>query len=224
MSTAVTAPGRDNLSLYQIEADLQELMVCLEEAENEATREAVEQGIREYLEREVRKVDGVRAYLKHCEVMAAAATAEMRVQAQRAAAWTARAKKLIDGCKSSMESFGVKRLEGNTGTLVLKGNGGVQPLEIADESLVPDEYCRAVVELPYRDWLYMVECAGPEVSIPKPKRLVDNSSVRKAITEPCWACEGRCSTDSPCSLCGNTGLAGVPGAQLGPRGTHLEVK
>lgn len=223
MITTATAPGRDNLSLFKIEADLQELMVCLEEAEDDATRAAVEQGIREYLEHEVRKVDGVRAYLKHCEVMATAATAEMRAQAQRAAAWTARAKRLMDGCKSVMESFGVKRLEGNTGTLALKGNGGLAPLQIADESLVPDEYCKAVVEMPYSEWVQGL-VGGASV-----KRFVDNAAVRKALSEPCWACQGSGKhgedyPDLPCPACHGDGKQGVPGAQLLPRSTRLEVK
>src|SRR6516225_10011646 len=68
----VTRPGNELMSLYQIESDLVELMAALDEAEDEETKRAIEQGIEEYLGREVRKVDHIRGYLRYCETMIAA--------------------------------------------------------------------------------------------------------------------------------------------------------
>ena len=221
----MSTEGRDNLSLYQIEADLQELMAAYSEAEEDATREAIEAGIREYVEREVMKVDGIRSYLRHCEVMADAAKAEAAAQLERSKQWTKRAEKLESACLAVMTQMGKKRLEGNTGALVAKKNGGVAPIEITDEMLVPDEFCVAQVEMPWVIW----DCAdkvtvGIMPEHVKVKRVVSNTAIRKSIDLTCWACNGICSEENPCSLCGNSGLAGVPGARLLERGSSLQVK
>ena len=221
-----TAPARDNLSLYEIERDLQELMAAYSEAEaDEATRQAIERGIREYLEREIRKVDGVRAYLLHCEHMAQGAAAEAERQMARAAEWTRRANRLKQGCAEAMGAFGVKRLEGRTGRLSLKGNGGPAPLEVADETRVPDELCKAEISMPWTLWIALriaLDDLPDAADKWRAKRSVSNSAIRAQLEAPCWLCGG--SDSEACPQCGGTGLTPVPGARLVPRGQHLEVK
>ena len=56
--------GEYKLSLLDIERGLYELMEAREDAQDEAVRAAVDQAIAEYAQREVEKVDNIRAYLR----------------------------------------------------------------------------------------------------------------------------------------------------------------
>jgi hypothetical protein len=117
----------------------------------------------------------------------------------------------------------------------LKGNGGLEPLDIYDEALVPDDYCTATVTLPWNLWLVLRESISVE-DFPKSIRSVDSAAVRKALAEPCWVCEGTgqgndIGTDrdgeaisGSCTSCGGSGKAGVPGCALRDRGFHLEIR
>lgn len=214
-----TLEVRDNLSLYQIEEGLQELMAAYSEAEDDVTRAAIEEGIREYVQREVTKVDSIRSYLRHCEVMAVAAKCEADSQMERSRAWKKRAEKLEAACLGTMVNMGAKRLEGSTGALVVKKNGGVAPLDITEPSIIPDEYCTATVKLPYNEWRVLCEDQG--LSYAKVSREISNTAVRKALEAPCWLCDGK---GGGCSSCGGSGKQGVPGARLLERGSHLEVR
>jgi hypothetical protein len=223
MSTAL-APieGRDNLSLYQIESDLQELMAAYGEAEDDATRQAIHQGIQEYATREVVKVDGIRSYLRHCEVMAVAAKCEADAQMERSRKWKRRAEKLEAICLSTMIAMGKKRLEGKSGELIVKTNGGAQALDITEPSIVPDEYCLAQVTMSCADWDALYDTAGKPVLVgSRVDRVPDSAAIRAALKAPCWLCAGK---DQDCDQCGGTGTSSVPGARLRERGVHLEVK
>lgn len=167
------------LSLWDIEAGLADLMEAREEAQDEAARNMVDQAITEYVQREVQKVDMIRAYLRHCEVMAKAAKEEAERQSRMQRAWEDRGQRLRAFCVSALQAFGRPRVEGRTGKLIVKGNGGLRPLLISDESQIPDEYKPAVVTYP-----------------------VDKDKLRAAL---------------------EAGLS-VPGASLGERGVHLEVR
>ena len=48
-----------------------------------------------------------------------------------------------------------KKLEGRTGALYLKANGGKQAVEVTDESLVPDELCTVTVTMTLTYWTQM---------------------------------------------------------------------
>ena len=61
-----------NLSLFNIEAGLHELLEAWQEAASPEAIAAAEQTIQAYAEAEVRKVDGIRSYLKACEQQAEA--------------------------------------------------------------------------------------------------------------------------------------------------------
>ncbi len=129
-------------SLFQLEHELVELMALREEmveAGEDVT--ACDQQIQKYVQLQLRKVDGIRAYLRHCEVMRAAAIEESGRLVRLATQWQTRHDKLKDICRETMEHFGIKRIEGQRGSLSLRGNGGFAALTITDESLIPEELC-----------------------------------------------------------------------------------
>lgn len=207
MTQAVTSADH-SLSLFQLEAELVELMAFRESEDlTPDERDACDAQITEYLKREIRKVDGIRSYLRHCEVMAAAAKDESERQATRARMWANRADRLKAVCQAVMETFKVKRLEGNTGALALKGNGGLAPLVVYDESLVPDELCEYHIRVSSSMWAAILR-ACPALSAPDLSATdfaVERLVVKKAVREALAAGD-------------------VAGARLEPRGQHIEVK
>jgi hypothetical protein len=88
---------------------------------------------------EVKKVDGIRGYLKHCAMMEKCAKEERDAQAKRAKTWEGRRERLSKYVVSIMQGLGIKKLEGRTGTLAVHGNGGVQPFEITNAELLPPD-------------------------------------------------------------------------------------
>lgn len=232
-----------NLSLLGIENALHDLMCAWQEADTpEAMREA-EQAIAEYAAQEVRKVDGIRAYLNLCESMAEAAKDEAAVQTARRAMWTARRDRLKAFCADVMTSIGKKRLDGLHGSLTLKGNGGVQPLMVTDESLLPDQYLNVTVKMPMVLWRDVLKSADRRAvqllcSPARYRETVEpnNGEIRKALESRCEDCSGTGKryqvTDAleldqelvPCVSCGGSGKMSVPGARLLPRGESLVIR
>lgn len=233
---AMQRPG--SLSLYSLTDDLAQLLA--ERAEMVEGREdtaEVDTAIEQYMAALPDKVDAVVHVLRTLESIETLAAEEIaRLTARRRAAASNR-ERLEQYCCSILEQQpkpkrGSRKLEGATSTLALKGNGGVEPLDITDESLVPDEYCMAEIRMPWNEWLglqYFLE--RHESQIPETchtVRSVDNTSVRKELAQACWLCGGSgagdTETQAPCSSCGGTGKTGVPGARLLPRGSHLEIR
>ncbi len=220
-------PYAGKMSLFQIESELLQLMEFAEDPERtDEERAAADEQIKEYISREIRKVDNIRAYLRHAEVMEAAAKAEYALQRSRAEAWKSRATRLKDRVLQIMQVIGEKKLEGKTGTLTVKGNGGLQPLVIRDETLIPPQYCKVMVTMSLARWL-SIQQGLEDVTV---VRCVDNDLVRRALSEPCPLCHGlkRVIVDEvlvdPCNACGGEGTRRVPGARLEPRGNSLIVK
>lgn len=134
---------------------------------------------------------------------------------------------------------GPKKLVGSTHTLTLTGNGGVQPLEITDESLVPNEYCQWEGWLTDTAYNWLIDCFGDQGG--KLKRVVSNELVREALEQACGGCDGKGFVNPDgsavnafegsdadrflsCPQCDGTGRAGVPGARLVERGRHVTVR
>lgn len=195
------------LTLYGIEAALEECQELLESAESAAEKKAAQDALTEYVAQEIEKVDNIRAYLKHCARMADAARDEARLQAKRGEAWEERGERLKDLVKMIMEQRGRKRLEGKTGTIRVQGNGGLKPLTVTDDSLVPDKYKLGCVAMSVANWKKLL---GPEgwdkmVSIEgEPMQVtieILNEAIRAALSR---------------------GEA-VPGTRLEERGEHLRV-
>ena len=115
-----------DLSLYTIESDLANLVEMREQAQarvvanetrtdDEITEEddalgdpfqelkVIDDQIREYVTAEIRKVDNIRSFWRHCELMRDAAKEEARVQSERSKAWGARLDRLKATCALVME-------------------------------------------------------------------------------------------------------------------------
>ena len=198
--------GAGSLSLFEIERALVDLLAEYEDCQDDAERANVQTAIEAYVAAEVQKVDGVRAYLRHCEIMAAAAQEEAERFRDRSKAWGNRAERLKDACLRVMTAAGKKKLEGRTGSLLAKGNGGLAPLVVTDATMLPEEcvvyegkvagplWARTLKQCP---WLEP-EFAGAAV---KMERSANNAAIREAL-----------------------GKGPVAGAYLDERGKHLEVK
>ena len=194
-----------DLSLFDIERGLHELLGTWQEAETPEAITAADQAIQAHIAAEVRKVDGIRRYLRACESQAAAAKAEAEVQTRRAQMWTARRDRVKAFVYDTMKSFGVTKLEGQTGALQIKGNGGLQPLTITDATELPANLIDAVVTMPLDAWEKIATIPFVRaIVLTQAKEIMqpNNQRIRAAI-----AAEG-----------------GVPGARLEQRGDHLEVK
>ena len=148
-------PEKTKLSLWDIESGLHELMEAREEADATGIL-AIDQAILDYIHREIEKVDGVRAYLKHCDIMAKAAREEANRQQERAQRWESRRDRLRTFCLMTLEAFGRKRLEGRTGSISIRANGGLRPLVITSEADIPERFKIQVVS-------YQIDKAGLRV-------------------------------------------------------------
>ena len=239
-----------DLSLYTIESDLSNLIEMREQAQaelyaittlgesperTEATEalKIIDDQISQYIGAEIRKVDNIRSFWRHCELMRDAAKAEAETQAQRAKAWASRLDRLKETCRSVMETIPFptgkpRKLEGRTGSLLLKANGGKQAVEISDESMVPDELCTVTVTMSAALWnaaavFFAEDLVGTKVG----PRTPSLSLIGEAIQKPCVACNGvgapwNNSASVPCPECGGSGHQSVPGCRLSPRSNHVE--
>lgn len=226
----------DTLSLYHLEQTLVELMAMLTEPDLQPEeREAIEGQIKEYVAQEVRKVDNIRGYLKHCGMMLEAAKAEARAQLDRAAKWEAKRDALKDLVKRAMEAFEVKRLEGTTGAFSLRANGGKQPVIVDNPELVPDECCQYELKrLSAVVFRRIVKECNLQFSAADVERVPRMSLIEAALQKPCAACAGQgCIlavrqgegwVNIQCETCGGSGKQGVPGAHLAERGNHVRVE
>lgn len=223
-----------NLSLWNIEAELANL-IDLRDQMAEAGEDVVpcETAIREYCQRELQKVDAIRSYLKHAEMMAAAARSEAEQQAARAKAWQARIDRLKEFCKVTMETWEAKRLDGSTGSILLKANGGRQPVTITNADLIPEELVQyegrisgAAMEqmlqamptlLAYRNTDATIWMRGVDL-----ERIPHKGRIAEALAAACPNCKGL--TPIKCEECDGTGHSKVPGAHLGDRGQHVEIR
>jgi len=193
------------LTLWEIEKGIAELFDALDQADSPETRGACETALAEYFAREVSKVDGIRALYKQFDLLAWAARQEMRDLQQRALTFERRRDKIKELAQIVMEAHGLTRLEGRTGRLLIKGNGGLQPLEITDATAVPDECCKYTGWVRADLWRAMLELyqgLADRSGHYSMERIVDNELTRNAIDR-----EG-----------------GMPGARLADRGRHLEVR
>ena len=216
-----------DLSLYQLESQLSELIemreqtcesVKLAESEGDLPQTierlndevaAIDNAIREYITAEIRKVDGIRAFWLHCELMIQACADEVKAQSARGHAWKQRLERIKSSVKLVMETIPFpegkpKKLEGRTGALYLKANGGKQAVEIHDESLVPDELTQVSVQMSGIAWKELLALAGAES---------DYASAK--VTRAPWL-----------SLIAERLAKGeaVAGARFAERGNHVEVR
>lgn len=203
--------------------------------------------IHQYLTALPEKVDGIRGWWRHCEMLALAASEEAKRQAARGKAWGARLDRLKAMCCSVMDAAGLKKLEGNTGYLSLKSNGGKQPVIVTDPALVPDEFCEITVTMSAAAWAWTERICresdaatihdGPTYTRRVGPRTPRLELIRAALEARCGCCVGtgqevfvsdngheEVEERKLCRECGGTGKQGVPGAYLEARQKHVECR
>jgi len=256
-----------SLSLYQIESDLAQLVRMREEVREtlgeNATPEdiaqelqAIDNAIRQYVRAEIRKADSIADYLLTLDRLAGepkqrkegTIRCELDLEIdrlrERRDALRTRAEHLKEIVKAVMSGMDWKpgkprKLEGLRHNLRLVGNGGVQPLVITDESLIPDDLCVWVGEIDGPAWRYLERLINSHPnfarSVSASVRMVrqpSNAAVRARLSEKCASCNGSGSVlkaedvleTVPCSECNGTGKRLVAGASLGERGESLRVE
>lgn len=235
------AAEEPRFSLLEIEAAQAELVAARMDAEliedpeeRAAALVAVEQAVTEYAAREVQKVDSYRRLIRALTFALAASKDERDRQAARASVIQNLIESIKEGGRRAMEVCGKKRIDGRTGSLILKGNGGVQPL-VKDAKLIPKDLMRVTVRMPLdlferREEEYGYVSMGiAEVIEVQPW----DEKIREALGMACQLCGGlgtKCPSgpsDAPmevCPACGGSGRNSVPGAYLGERGNHIEVR
>lgn len=154
--------------------------------------------VHSYVEREVRKVDGCRAFIRYCKMIIAAATAESKAQKQRADLWEARLNRFNGMLASVISSMDwkkdqVRKLTGATGTLLLKANGGIVPVLIHNESQIPDEFCEVTITINMVDWnfiqaaMFDEENGKPAITAKVGPRTAKLSLIRAELEKKCPA-------------------------------------
>lgn len=235
------------LTLFDLERELVELMEFAEEATAEDEILQARVLIEQYLEKRADKVDAIRGYLKHCDMIAACAREEVKDQAARAKAWEARAQRLKDTCVSVMQQFGEKRLEGRTGELKLHANP--PSVEIYDAMLLPVGVMRYKVTfsgalwerlMDFRDrFRTVIQTLAPGLaeawgSTELGEVTPDKMLIVATLKTPCRACDGTGrhglmridpgeAAKPPCGECAGTGHQLVPGARLVTDKAHLKI-
>jgi hypothetical protein len=241
MSTAI---AERKPSLYEIETSLQLLMQDREETQDPEELAAIDAAIQEYVGKEIAKVDRVRSYIRYAESKVLAAKQAASDATSYAQIWENRIRRVKDAALMAMQTTGAKRLEGTAGTLSVRGNGGVTPLIVTDESLLPLHCIKVRGALPADvfDSILRILAVHDQSRLIRAvqdaefKREPDNGAIRAKLLEPCERCGGagirEGSQHDPsglgmggrCEECGGSGKQGCPGAYLGERGAHLEVR
>lgn len=218
----MSGDGR-GLSLYEIESELVQLIEareaaadCLQVALTEDDRkqlqaelDAADEAIQLYLHEEVRKVDGIIRYVVSQESAATAAKLEAERLKRVAEVRENRARRVKDMVLGIMQGMGYKRLEGTLGALLCKKNGGVQALNIVDEAAIDASFRVVRITMRLRDWERVQFFAAELWEDPDPYRRpmmvtqldIDGQEIRKALA-----------------------AGPVEGAELKPRGVHLEIR
>lgn len=249
------------LSLWNIEQGLADLFEQREHALQELSApelsdllmpelERLDLAIAAYMKAEVQKVDGVRGWWKHLEMMRDAAKDEARTMQDRAQAFDRQLTVLKSAILVTLEEMQwragkPRKLEGKTGSISLVGNGGRQPVVITNETLIPDEYRTVSVKMNAELWRKVCAALPDLAGLQECKKDPNLTAIYNALQEPCGPCDGSGATpedrdgidsnnvpitlrsyrlDLPCEACGGCGKQGVPGAVLAPLGSHVRVK
>ncbi len=224
------AINEKDISLFQLRSELTELMTLRDTPDLEPeAKAAIEYQIKAYIGAELRKVDNIAGFIRSRKMRIKAAKEESARLAALAASWEAEEKFVIDLCKDAMIQWNVKKLEGMHATVALQSNGGLQPLEIPQPALVPEEFVQ------YRGWMSSAAMAEIYERIRgrqdfQFEREPHQGRIRAALAEACNRCKATGSTynlddnKTQCEACSGTGKRQVPGARLGDRGQHVRLK
>ena len=221
-----------SLTLWTIEDSLVQLVgaredtaadpnICEEERADQLR--AIDTALADYIRQEITKVDNVRSYLLHCRLMADAARTERAAMEARVRLWEDREARLKGICIAALDAAEKKRVEGKTGSLSVRGNGGLQPLVVDQPEMLPDEVCVWSGTVGPAVWrkIQMLAITDPATKL---DRQPSNAAIRESLGKPCPECGALPAPSDACQTCGGTGMMGVPGAHLESRGRCLVVK
>jgi hypothetical protein len=242
------------LTLYQIESELadliahrQERIADTEDPPSPDELAAIDGEIDRYHFAEPVKVTGVVAMFRQWK----AQRANIKTERDRLKALDnmleAMETRLKDRVAAALELLpqpakGSRKLVGVDGSqLLLKGNGGLQPLQVdgwdeerrqwvRPDSPLPPDFELATVEMSGTLFLTLSMMKEYEDKIRLIAHVPNNKLIRETLAQPCGRCNatGRLFSagDNPelCDLCGGSGKATVPGARLRDRGNHVEVR
>lgn len=230
------------LSLFQIETELLGLIEARADAQERRSQPGMQEDsgiteelatidglIRDYMKREVAKVDGIALTVKEFAARAKVhkeAAEELLAKARHEEETVERIKAMV---LNVMQEVGEKKFQGRLYTLARHGNGGVRALTVAQPDLVPLERKCCTIELradvvgafseQFAGTYRIVEIAHP-----------DNQSIRLILEEAeraeseikKWA-EAEKWTPEQIATAMNM-IERVPGCRLEERGEHLRIK
>ena len=192
----------NNLTLFEIEKELQELLDMRDEAVEAGAPpvelEAIDKFLQEYEYHEVRKVDGTAHAITVYNQAADIVEAEIERLQGRAKSLRGRADRIKANALAAMQAFGVRKLETPSHTLRVQGNGGLEPLSVP-----------IAEALPIHLRVYTVTIHGHEMSM----IAASTSAKIKDV-----------SANGPAIRAVIKGGENVPGAKLEERGVHLRVE
>jgi Siphovirus Gp157 len=148
-----------NLTLYNIEHELLEVLQLRDEVASDPdmtpqeiadSLQAIDQRISEYVKAEVRKVDGVAAWIRECDARQKLMADEVARLDRVRKAWEARGDRIRQIVIAVMQETGQPKLQGATSVLRLQKNP--PSVEVSQPGLVPAEYQRVTVTMPLRVW------------------------------------------------------------------------
>jgi hypothetical protein len=265
LATAAQPKPMKGVSLYAIEqglADLiayrQERLADKEDPPQQDELDAIEGEIRKYQISEPAKVSGVVAIFRMWKAQIANAKEEIKRFREIVRALEANEARLKEHCAGALEVLPApakgksRSLTGLDGSrLILKGNGGLEPLHVdgwdpdreewSGRQVLPQEYALVTVTMPHDLAIKLLmdhDAIGVEHVRP------NGELIRKTLATSCAACDGIGSYPEqnpawmsaealdagatceakPCPHCNGTGRKLVPGARLLPRGSHVECR
>jgi hypothetical protein len=227
------AQVRPNLG-QDLECDLLEARQALE---------AISKTLGEYMTLEATKVDNYHRFFTMAESLVEQIKAEetklagRRHRLEKAIAW------LKERAVAAMGAAKKKRIEGTAGrSLALIANGGRAPLVVdgwdgvkwilnTKDTVLEDKFLDVTVTMPGHLLRRLMDIEGIESIVVAKESRPANLRIRAALAKPCEVCHGHGAVDSPngdgrrlpCQAC-DAGYQRVPGARLGLRGEHLEVR
>lgn len=229
------------LSLFQIEQEMAELIAVREECESDEERGVVDAQIQEYVGREIRKVSGIAALLKHFKSQAAIAKAEEERAAKWRKRWEASYERLKNMVHGVMMALDLQKVEGATDRLRRQKNP--VSLEITDTAAIPERYLKATIRMSFEEWKRVTDYLGQNHVLllrtihPVVTSEVDTVALKAVLLEKiiCADCKGSGGPvdlteygggdKEPCPTCGGIGTvsATVPGAKL-TQSEHLRCE
>ncbi len=206
-------------TLFVIESALSDLMetrqeindeICLTPADLDARADAlraVDAAIVEYVTTEVRKADNIARYVRSCEEHAEACKREAERLKHNEQVWTERKDRIKALVLQIMRDCDKKKIEGATYMLKRQANGGVQPVEVVQPELVPEEFSFVRWSIPARLARILVNNWSEKQFLEDFNRLgdcpfePDRQKIRVALERG----------------------EGVPGCRLAERGEHVRI-